>query len=135
MRFTEGIRFSHIAPRPWSQILYESTILIYLSTIYILLESKKYWIHIPTQYLCMTYLSHEGQLEKRVSVTLKRFRPKLWSCSLLRKAVRTWRSYSWCIFCGFPKLPFNPVWHGIGKQEKCLSLEQPRSNFYNRHNE
>ena len=26
-------------------------------------------------------------------------------------------------FCGFPKLPFNPVWHGIGKQEKCSSLE------------
>ena len=25
---------------------------------------------------------------------------------------------------------FNPVWHGIRKQEKCSSLEQPRGNFY-----
>ena len=24
----------------------------------------------------------------------------------------------------------NPVWHGIGKQEKCSSLEQPSGNFY-----
>ena len=24
----------------------------------------------------------------------------------------------------------NPVWHGIGKQEKMVSLEQPRGNFY-----
>ena len=23
-----------------------------------------------------------------------------------------------------------PVWHGIGEEEKCLSLEQPRGNFY-----
>ena len=34
------------------------------------------------------------------------------------------------IFCGFPKLPFNHVWHGIGKQKKnCSSLEQPRCIF------
>ena len=32
--FTEDIRFSHIAPRPWGQSLYESTILIYLCTYY-----------------------------------------------------------------------------------------------------
>ena len=25
---------------------------------------------------------------------------------------------------------FNLVWHGIGKQEKCSSLEAPRGNFY-----
>ena len=24
----------------------------------------------------------------------------------------------------------NPVWHGVGKQEKCSSLEQPKNNFY-----
>ena len=24
---------------------------------------------------------------------------------------------------------FNPVWHGIGKQEKCSCLEQPRGNL------
>jgi hypothetical protein len=24
----------------------------------------------------------------------------------------------------------NPVWHGIGKQEKCSYLEQQRGNFY-----
>jgi hypothetical protein len=26
-------------------------------------------------------------------------------------------------------LNFNPVWHGIGKQEECSSLGQPRGNF------
>ena len=26
--------------------------------------------------------------------------------------------------------PFNPVLHGIGKQEKCSFLEKPRGNFY-----
>ena len=24
----------------------------------------------------------------------------------------------------------NPVWHDVGKQEKCSSLEPPRDNFY-----
>ena len=24
----------------------------------------------------------------------------------------------------------NPVWHDVGKQEKCLSLDPPRGNFY-----
>ena len=24
----------------------------------------------------------------------------------------------------------NPLWHGIGKQEKCSSLEQQRGNFH-----
>ena len=27
-------------------------------------------------------------------------------------------------------LTFNPVWHDIGKQEKCSYLEPPRDKFY-----
>ena len=25
---------------------------------------------------------------------------------------------------------FSPIWHDVWKQEKCLSLEPPRGNFY-----
>ena len=27
-------------------------------------------------------------------------------------------------------MTLNPVWHDVGKQEKCSSLEPPRDNFY-----
>ena len=40
---------------------------------------------------------------------------------------------SWCALWGLGRGifgGFNPVWHGIGKQEKCLSLEEPRGNFF-----
>ena len=31
--------------------------------------------------------------------------------------------------CGGHYTPINPVWHDVGKQEKCSFLEPPRDNF------
>ena len=33
------------------------------------------------------------------------------------------------------QLYLNPVWHDVGKQEKCSSLEPPRNIFFKRLNE
>ena len=38
--------------------------------------------------------------------------------------------WDWVVISPSDLCLLNPVWYGIGKQEKCSSLDQPRGNFY-----
>ena len=81
------------------------------------------------------FLWHESKLpcEKHIHFEyldsyLPQYQSKFWEPTWLTFTYECWIETSFC--WRKRATAFNPVWHDVGKQEKCSSLEPPRGNFY-----